>query len=55
MKGGSVSFVRQPDEVERFKYLLQMMIWAKNKTGKSSAEITGLILRRGKDAIEQHL
>ena len=55
MKDCSVSFVRQPDEMERFKYLLRMLIWAKNKTGKSSAEIASLILRRGKDAIQQHL
>jgi len=55
MKDGNVSFVRLPDERDRFKSLLAMLIWAKSKTGKSSAEIASLILRRGKDGIQQYL
>ena len=52
MKDSSVSFVRRPDEKARFQHLLRMLIWAKSKTGKSSAELISLILRRGKDGIE---
>ena len=51
MKDSSVSFVRRADEKARFKHLLQILIWAKNKSGKSSAEVASLILRRGKDGI----
>lgn len=45
---------RQPEEKARFRHLLQILIWAKNTTGKSSSEITRLILRRGKDGLDQH-
>ena len=55
VKDSSASFVRRPDEKARFQHLLRMLIWAKSKTGKSSAEITSLLLRRGKDGIQQHL
>jgi len=51
VKDSSVSFVRRADEKARFKHLLQILIWAKNKSGKSSAEVASLILRRGKDGI----
>jgi hypothetical protein len=54
MKDSSVSFVRLPDEKAKFRHLLQMLIWAKGKTGKSSAEVAGLILRRGRENIERH-
>lgn len=48
------SFVRQPDEQAKFQHLLRVLVWAKNKTGKSSAEVASLILRRGKEGIERH-
>jgi len=52
VKDSSASFVRLPDEKARIQHLLRMLIWAKSKTGKSSAELISLILRRGKDGIE---
>jgi hypothetical protein len=51
----SARFVRQPDEKARFNHLLHMLIWAKNKTGRSSAEIASLILHWSKDGIDLHL
>jgi len=52
MKDSSSSIVRRPDEKARFQNLLRLLIWAKNKTGKSSTELISLVLCRGKDGIE---
>lgn len=54
MKDITRSSVRQPEEQARFRHLLRVLVWAKSKTGKSSAEITSLILRKGKDGFDQH-
>ncbi len=53
MKDINPSFTRQPEEIMKFKHLVQMLVWAKGKTGKSSAEIISVILRRGKMEIER--
>jgi hypothetical protein len=52
VKGNSVSFVQRQEEEIKFNHLLRMLVWAKSRTGKSSAEITSIILRKGKDGIE---
>jgi len=54
VKNNVNGFVRRPDEQEKFQHLLRVLVWAKNKTGKSSAEVASLILRRGKEGIERH-
>jgi hypothetical protein len=51
VKDSSANFVRLQEEKIRFNHLLRMLTWAKSKTGRSSAEIASLILRRGKDRI----
>lgn len=48
MKAFQQSIARQQEEKTKFTRMLQTMIWAKEKTGKSSAEIISLILRKGK-------
>jgi len=44
---------RSPEEKLRFGCLVRTLVWAKGKTGKSSAEITSVILRRGKEDIQR--
>lgn len=47
------NLARKPEEITKFTYLIRMLVWAKGKTGKSSAEIISLVLRRGKMDIER--
>ena len=42
---------RSPEEKLRFERLVRTLTWAKEITGKSSTEITSVILRKGKDEI----
>lgn len=50
----SGNYVRQLEEKAKFQNLLRTLIWAKSRTGKSSAEITSVILRRGKDGLDRY-
>jgi hypothetical protein len=42
------NFRRLPRERERFAHLVHTLVWAKEKTGKSSAEIIRVLLHKGK-------
>ena len=48
------SFSRRPEEMEKFKCLIQTLVWAQDKTGKSSAEIIRLTLRKGKTLLDRY-
>jgi len=53
VKAFQQSISRRQDEKTKFTRMLQTMVWAKERTGKSSAEIISLILRKGKFEITQ--
>ena len=55
MKGINPSRQRKPEERIKFKYLVQMLVWAKTHTGKSSGEIVGAILKKGKVEVDRAL
>ena len=55
MKGLNPSQSRKSEERIKFNYLVQMLVWAKTNTGKSSAEIVGAILKKGKVEVDRAL
>ena len=48
MKDDNESFVRLPEEKQRFAHLVHTLVWVKEKTGKPYPEIIRLLLHKGK-------
>ncbi|BBB92011.1 hypothetical protein [Methylomusa anaerophila] len=53
MKDFDAGFTRSPEEIIKFKCLMRTLIWAQEKTGKSSAEIVSVIFRKGKMVVDR--
>jgi len=53
VKSYNLSCARKPEEKVMFRYLMQTLVWAKEKTGKPSAEIISVILHKGKDELHR--
>jgi len=49
MKELNSSLPRRMEEKLKFRHFLKMLIWAKERSGKSSAEITTTVLHKYKD------
>lgn len=48
MREFTLGSTRKREEEVRLEHLLKMLIWAKRKTGLSSAEIVNTVLRKRK-------
>ncbi|HMM19287.1 MAG TPA: hypothetical protein PKA10_01030 [Selenomonadales bacterium] len=55
MKSPNPPLSRKPEERIKFKYLVQMLVWAKRKTGRPSSEIVGVILKKGRFEVDRAL
>ncbi|HML87977.1 MAG TPA: hypothetical protein PKA28_05955 [Methylomusa anaerophila] len=53
VKDFDAGFTRSPEEIIKFKCLMRTLIWAQEKTGKSSAEIVSVIFRKGKMVVDR--
>lgn len=49
MKEYNSSLPRHMDEKLKFRHFMKMLIWAKERSGKPSAEITQAVLHKYKD------
>lgn len=52
VKGVNPVASRRPEERARFRRLISLLVWAKDKTGRPSGEVVRILLAKGKDDID---